>query len=193
MLELPLARLFQCPLERVAQRRRARLLTAPSGPGIAIGWLSGTFGWWWVGRADDRAVLARCAVKRFELAVGDPDEPGEELVQPVEIPVAEDLPPDVAQAVEDGRVDDAVVGACLQVHGRAAGRVARQRPAGDRFGDELFGEGGEDHVGDGHLERVADEPSGQGAGRVLAHAVGFHARLLDQPPVDSELPLGWVR
>ena len=95
----------------------------------------------------------------------------------------------MAQPVQDGRVDDAVVGARLQIHGGAPGHVARERPAGHRRGEELARERGQDHVDDGRLERVADEPSAQRAGRVLADAVGFHARLLEQPPVDRELPL----
>ena len=86
------------------------------------------------------------------------------------------------------------MGARLQVHGGAPGHVARERPAGHRRGEELVGERGQDHVGDRRLERVADEPSAQRAGRVLADAVGFHARLLEQPPVDGELTLvGVVR
>ena len=91
-----------------------------------------------------------------------------------------------------GRVDDAVVGARLQVDGRAAGHVARQWRPGDRLGEEVFGERGHDHVGHGRLQRVADEPSAERAVGVLADAVGFHARLLEQPPVDGELPLDRV-
>ena len=59
-------------------------------------------------------------------------------------------------------------------------------------GEELVRERGQDHVDDGCFERVADEPSAQRAGRVLADAVGFHARLLEQSPVDRELPLDRV-
>ena len=51
------------------------------------------------------------------------------------------------------------------------------------------GERGQDHVDDRRFERVANEPSAQRSGRVLADAVGFHARLLEQSPVDRELPL----
>ena len=131
----------------------------------------------------------RGAVQRLELAVRDPDEPREQLIQCREIPVAENVPPHVAQSVEDGRVEDAVVGAGLQVHGRAAGHVARERSAGRRRGEELVGERGEDHVGDRRSERVAHEPSAERAGRVLADAVGFHARLLEQPSVDRELTI----
>jgi hypothetical protein len=39
---------------------------------------------------------------------------------------------------------------------------------------------------------VADEPSAERAVGVLADAVGFHARLLEQPPVDGELALDRV-
>ena len=99
------------------------------------------------------------------------------------------VPPHVAQLVQDGRVEDAVVGAGLQVDGGAAGHVARERSAGRRRGEELAGEHGEDHVDDRRSERVAHEPPTERAGRVLADAVGFHARLLEQPPVDRELTI----
>ena len=146
----------------------------------------------WVGRSDDRAVLVRGVVERVELAVRDPHEPCEQLLQPVQIPVSEDFAPPIPQTVQDGRVHDAVVGARLQVHGRAAGHVARRWRPGDRLGEELLGERGEDHVGHGRGEGVADEPSAECAVGVLADAVGFHARLLEQPPVDGELPLDRV-
>ena len=94
----------------------------------------------------------------------------------------------MAQPVQDGWVEDAVVGACVQVHGRASGHVARERPAGHRGGEKVVRERREDHVGDGRLERLANEPSAQRSGRVLANAVGFHPRLLEQPPIDGELP-----
>ena len=104
---------------------------------IAAARFVAVFGWGWVGRADDRAVLACGAVKRLELAVRDPDELREQLIQRVEILLAEDLPPHVAQPVQGGRVEDAVVGAGLQIHGGAPGHVARERPAGHRRGEEL--------------------------------------------------------
>ena len=150
------------------------------------------FGWGWVGRPDDRSVLACGAVERLEVAVRDPDELREQLIERVEILVAEDLPPHLPQAVKDGGVDDAVVGARPQIHGRAPGHVARERPAGHRCGEDFVRERGQDHVDDGCFECVADEPSAERAGRVLADAVGFHARLLEQSPVDGELPLGRV-
>ena len=81
------------------------------------------------------------------------------------------------------------MGASLQVHGRAAGHVARQCPAGRRRGEELAGEHGEDHVGDRRSERVAHEPPAERGGRVLADAVGFHARLLEQPSVGRQLAI----
>jgi len=40
------------------------------------------------------------------------------------------------------------------------------------------------------LERAPDESAAQRAGREVADAVGFHPRLLEQPPVDRELPVG---
>jgi hypothetical protein len=134
----------------------------------------------------------RGVVERVELAVRDPHEPCEQLLQTVHIPVAEDLAPPIPQTVQDGRMHDAVVGARLQVHGRAAGHVARQCRAGDRLGGEVLRERGQDHVAQGRFERVADEPSPHRAVGVLADAVGFHARLLEQPPVDGELPLDRV-
>ena len=81
------------------------------------------------------------------------------------------------------------MGARLQIDGRAPAHVARERLAGHRRGEELLGERGQDHVGDRRFERVADEPSAQRAGGVLTDAVGFHARLLEQLPVDGELSL----
>ena len=53
-------------------------------------------------------------------------------------------------------------------------------------------ERGQDHVDDGCFERLSNEPPAQRSCGVLADAVGFHARLLEQPPVDGELPLGRV-
>ena len=84
------------------------------------------------------------------------------------------------------------MGAGLQVDGRARGEVARQRPTGGRELEHLSGEGGEDHVRDRRLQRAADEPAAQRVGRELAHAVRLHPRLLEQPPVDRELPVGGV-
>jgi hypothetical protein len=150
------------------------------------------FGRGWVGRSDDRSVIACGPVERLELAVRDPDQLREQLIQRVEILLAEDLPPHVAQAVQGGRFDDAVPVPRLQVHGGAPGHVARERPAGQPRGEELVCERGQDHVDDGRFERVANEPSAQRAGRVLADAVGLHARLLEQSPVDRELPLDRV-
>lgn len=39
------------------------------------------------------------------------------------------------------------------------------------------------------LQRVADEPAARAVGWELADAVGLHARLFEQPPVDGELPV----
>ena len=119
LLELSLARVLERLLERVAQGARGGLIAARAGAMTAACRFVGVFGRGWVGRSDDRAVLACGAVKRFELAVRDPDELREQLIQRVEIPVAEDLPPHIAKPVQDGRVDDAVVGARLQIDGRA--------------------------------------------------------------------------
>ena len=192
LLELSLAHVLERLLDRVAQGAGCGLLAARAGAMTATCRFVGVFGWGWVGRSDDRAVLLRGSVKRFELAVRDPDELREQLIQPVEIPVAEHLPPPIAQAAQDGRVDDAVVGARLQIRGRAPGHVACERSPCYSCCEELFGEGGQDHVGDRGCERVADEPPAQRGVRVLADAVGFHARLLEQPPVDGELPLARI-
>ncbi len=97
------------------------------------------------------------------------------------------------ERVERGRLDDPVVGAGLQVDGRAGGEVARQRLARNgRELEHLLGEGGQDHVRDSRLQRPADEPAAQRVGRELADAVGLHPRLFEQPPVDRELPVGGV-
>ena len=84
------------------------------------------------------------------------------------------------------------MGARLQVHHRPAGRVARQRRAGERGVQDLLGEARQDHVDDGRLKRAAHEPSAHAVGREAAHAVGLHARLLEQLPVGGELPVGRV-
>ncbi len=64
-------------------------------------------------------------------------------------------------------------------------------PAGAAV-SSLFGERGQDHVDDGSLQSAADEPAAERVGRELADAVGLHPRLLEQPPVDRELPVGGV-
>ncbi len=147
---------------------------------------------WRVGRSDDLAVLAGCLVEAVELAVGDPHDPGVQLVERAEVVIAEHRPPQLAEAGQVGRVDDPVVGAGLQVDGRARGEIACQRLAAGRELEHLLGEGGEDHVRDRRLQRPADEPAAQRVGRELAHAVGLHPRLLEQPPVDRELPVGGI-
>ena len=102
---------------------------------------------------------------------------------------AEHRTPQLAQPGQVCQVDDPVLGAGLQVDGRARGEVARQRLTGGRELEHLSGECGEDHVGDRRLQRAADEPAAQRVGRELAHAVGLHPRLLEQPPVDRQLPV----
>ena len=84
------------------------------------------------------------------------------------------------------------MGAGLQVDGRAGGEIPGERPTGGRQLDHLRGERGQDHVGDGRLQRATDEPAARALGWELAHAVGLHPRLLEQPPVDSELPVGRI-
>ena len=147
---------------------------------------------WRVGRSDDRSVVAGGAVERLQIAIVDPDDSGEQLVERREVRVAEHLLPDGPDGFEDGRCEDAVMGARLQVHARAAGHVAGQLAAGGDGREQLAGERGQDHVDHGGFERAAEEPAANGAGRVLADAVGFHARLFEQPAVDRELPVGRV-
>jgi len=84
------------------------------------------------------------------------------------------------------------VGARLQVHGCAPGQVAGHRPAGDRRGEQLGGEGGQDHVRHGRLQCPAEEPAAERCRQVLADPVGLHAGLFEQPSVDRELPVGGV-
>ena len=78
-----------------------------------------------VGRADDRAVLARGAVERVVVAVGDPDQPRE---QRVERAAGRRAPSTVCQIgsspASAGRVGGAVVGAGAQVDGGASGELA---------------------------------------------------------------------
>jgi hypothetical protein len=81
------------------------------------------------------------------------------------------------------------VRACLQVDGAAGGEVtAGPRPLGARS-EHLLGERREDHVDHGHLQRPADEAAAKRVGREVANAMGLHSRLLEQPPVDRELPV----
>ncbi len=142
-----------------------------------------------VGLANDSPVLAGGFVEAVELAVADPDHLGVEVVERLQVFPAEHGPPHEAERVERCRLEDPVVGAGLQVDGRAAGEVARQRLARNCRGHHLRGERGQDHVGHGCLQRAADEPAAQGLRREVAHAVRLHPRLLEQPPVDGELPI----
>ena len=145
-----------------------------------------------VGWSDDLPVGASGFVEAVELPVGDPDDPGVQVVERREVFLAEHRTPHRPERVEHGRLDDPIVRAGLQVDGRAAGEVARQRLPRNCRGHHLLGERGQDHVGDSHLQRATDEPATQRVGRELADAVGFHARLFEQPTVDGELPVGRV-
>ena len=185
-------------LDRVGERPSARpnvgAALAPAGVAIAGGSASpSTFAGcpvaiagvrWRVGRSDDLAVLAGCLVEAVELSVGDPHDPGVQLVERAEVVITEHRPPQLTEAEQIGRVDDPVVGAGLQVDGRPCGEIACQRPAAGRELEHLLGEGREDHVRNGRLQRAADEPPAERVGRELAHAMGLHPRLLEQPPVD---------
>ena len=201
LLELPLGRPLERLLERLAERPRRRRAFAGAavlarGAGAIVHVLAVpvrlAVGWRRVGGSDDRAVLAGGAVERVQVAVVDPDDPGKQLVERGEVSVAEHLAPRGSDGVERRWCEDAVVGAGLQVHARAAGDVAGQRPAGGGCGEQLGGERGQDHVDHGCFERAADEPAADRGGRVLADPVGFHARLFEQPPVDRQLPVGRV-
>ena len=103
--------------------------------------------------------------------------------------LAEHRAPQLAQPVQVARIDDPVLGAGAQVDARARGEVACQRLTGGRERAHLSGERRQDHVRDRRLQRTADEPTAQRAGRELADAVRLHPRLFEQPPVDRELPV----
>ena len=172
-------------LDRVGERPRVPpnvgAALAPAGVPIAGGSASpSTFAGcpvaiagirWRVGLSDDLAVLAGRLVEPVELSVGDPHDPGVQLVERAEVVITEHRPPQLAEAGQIGRVDDPVVGAGLQVDGRPRGEIARQRPAAGRELEHLLGEGGEDHVRDGRLQRAADEPAAErvGAGTRARH------------------------
>ncbi len=81
------------------------------------------------------------------------------------------------------------MGASREIDGRARGEIASDRLAGQCGNDQLLGEGGQDHVDHRRLQRAADEPAAERAGWELARAVGLHPWLLEQPPVDGELPV----
>ena len=147
---------------------------------------------WRFGFAHDSPVLACRVVEPLELAVGDPQEPGVEVVERLEVGLAEDRAPDRLQRGERLRVDDPVVGARVQVDVRARGEVPAHTGT-EHAGEQLLGECGQDHVDHRGLQRAADEPAAQRVGRELAHAVGLHPRLLEQPPVNGQLPFVRVR
>ena len=163
LLELPLGRLLERLPERLAERARRRSSASPAllssaaplprGAVAVAVVLAGPFDCPSAGGgsagSDDRAVVAGGAVERVQIAVVDPDDSGEQLVERGEVRFAEHLLPHGPDGVEDGRCEDAVVGARLQVHARAAGHVAGQRPAGGGRGEQLAGERGQDHVDHG--------------------------------------------
>jgi hypothetical protein len=203
LLELVSARPFERVLEHVGQRaevRRRRLgvaclrvagsggLLSRAGRAVAVTFTGGRR----VGRADDLAIGARGVVERVELAVGDPHEPGVEVIERPQVGSAQCLTPHSRDRSEHARLDDPVVRARLQVDARAPRHVARQRLADERGAGDLFGEARQHHVDDGGLERAAHEAAADAGGGELAHAVGLHPWLLQKPPVDRELPLGRV-
>ena len=145
-----------------------------------------------VGLADDSPVLAGRVVEPLELAVGDPHDPGVQVVERSQVVVAEHGSPQLAKPVEVGGVDDPVVGAGVQIDGRAGGEIPGERLTGGGQVDHLLDERGQDHVDDGGLQSAADEPAARALGWELAHAVGLHPRLLEQPPVAGELPVDRV-
>jgi hypothetical protein len=198
LLELVGARQAGRLLERVGERART---------GSSVGANSGPFAFrpfpaftgscplrggararWRFRFAHDSPVLACRLVEPLELAVGDPQQPGVEVVERSEVGLAEDRAPDRLQRGERLRLDDPVVGARLQVHVRARGEVPAHTGT-EHASEQLLGESGQDHVNYRGLQRAADEPAAQRVGRELAHAVRLHPRLLEQPPVDGELPV----
>ena len=103
-------------LERVGERARVGSTLGASPVALARGRPSPAFtatarARWRFGFADDSPILARRVVEPFELAVGDPQEPGVEVVERLEVGLAEDRAPDRLQRGERLRVDDPVVGA----------------------------------------------------------------------------------
>ena len=109
-------------LERVGERARVGSTVGASSVALARGRPSPAFtgscplrgtarARWRFGFADDSPVLACRVVEPFELAVGDPQEPGVEVVERSEVGLAEDRAPDRLQRGERLRVDDPVVGA----------------------------------------------------------------------------------
>ena len=87
-----------------------------------------------------------------------------------EVVVAEHRSPQLAKPVEVGGVDDPVVGAGLQVDGRAGGEVPGQRPTGGGQVDHLLDERGQDHV-----DRPRPAARGGRTGRARSR-VGTRAR-----------------
>jgi len=152
------------------------------------------------GRAGAHAALGlRCARRgggagddvgeRLDLAVRDPDHARVEGVRRAHVGGSEDLPPDDVEHRQRGRVDNAIVGAGLQVGHRAPAHVACHRPPGERGVRDLAGEHGYDHVGDRGRQCGTHEAPASAVGRELAAAVGLHARLLQQRAVERELKL----
>ena len=134
---------------------------------------------WRIRFADDSPVLAGRLVEPLELAVGDPDEPCGQVVERLQVALAEHRAPHRAERVERDGPDDPVVGAGLQVDGRAGGEVTRHLLARHRPGHQLLGEGGQDHIRHRRLQRAVDEPAAEGTRRELADAVGLHPRLFE--------------
>jgi hypothetical protein len=193
-----LERVSEGPCGRPATRVRAvtfagiRLSPASTGSSRLAGPAVPAGARWRVGLTDDSPVLAGRLVEAVELAVEDPDDLGVNVVERHEVLLAEHRAPHPAEPVERGRLDDPVVGAGLQVDARASGEIARHRQAGDRGAHHLLCERGQDHVDDGRLECAADEPAAERLRRELADAVGLHPRLLEQPPVNRELPVSGI-
>ena len=137
LLELPVARGWRSPARARRRaspasrhRRRSRLRRRPSRSSPEpFGSPHPAASAWPLGLTDDLPVPLGGGVEPLEVAVGDPDDARVELVERGEVVVAEHALPDGAHRFEDAWVEDAVVGAGLEVHSAAGCEVAARRGA----------------------------------------------------------------
>ena len=205
LLELSVARGGDRLLERVGERARraatgslasvghvgpASTTLVMGGPGRVAGSASGRRRL--LGLADDPPIGAGGGVEPVKVAVRAPDDARVQIVERRKVLSPEHPVPHSVHRFEDGWVEDAVVGARLEVHSAAGCKVAARRDACCHARDHLFRERGQDHVDDCSLQRSPDEPAAQRVGREVADPVRFHPRLLEQSPVHRELPVARV-